>query len=227
MNKKTADYLMTGVFGFIFCICLLFIVKDIINYRSAQKEYKKLGLTFPLKNDRTVQNPGNDDTAVELKSSTTASKFEELYKINPDLVGILSIPSLNLLYPVVQGADNEKYLNITFEGKKNPAGCLFMDCQNNNTFMDDNTYIYGHNMKDGSMFGSLKKMTREDFDYKNASAYIITKSKTYSYKFEKAEVVNVNEYKASKNKQSALTLYTCWSNDKKRRLLVTFLRDEG
>ena len=225
MNKKKADTILYMIFGVIILICVIFIIKDVYDYESAEKEYKELSNGF----EYDEKEPGLIKTTVAKDkpgSGPSETYFDMLKRINPDLAGILSVPSLDLRYPVVQGKDNSKYLSYTFEGKKNPAGCLFVDCENDSSFSDGNTYIYGHNMKNGSMFGSLKNMTKEDFDRENARAYILTADKTIGYKFEKAEVVNINEYKAPSNAEGLLTLYTCWGNDKSRRLLVTFSKEE-
>lgn len=90
--------------------------------------------------------------------------FEKLYHINADVVGWIQLDEmLEIDYPLVQGQDNAKYLETTFDGKKNAAGCLFLDCKNKKDFSDQNTIIYGHNMKDGSMFGHLRKYREEAF----------------------------------------------------------------
>ena len=64
-------------------------------------------------------------------------------------------------YPIVQAADNDKYLHLTYEGNYNFAGTIFIDYENSSDFNDCNTLVYGHNMKNGSMFGQLKKIHRK------------------------------------------------------------------
>ena len=224
MNKNRPVNVLSGVFSIIILICLVLIIRDVCNYKSAEKEYKKLNNKM-ISSDKKHQ---TEEAVIKEDPECFADEtyFERLYKINPDLVGIISVPSLDLLYPIVQGNDNKEYLSYTFERKKNPAGCLFIDCENDSSFNDGNTYIYGHNMKDGSMFGSLKKMTKEGFDGSAAKAYITTRDRVICYKFEKSEVVKINEYKAPEKAEGLLTLYTCWGNDKSRRLLVTFTKED-
>lgn len=226
MLKGRSEFILTGIFSLIFCLCVVMIIKDIVDYKIAEKEYDGLkeGFIQDDQNKTLSSNPaGNGMVPLE---SNVAGNYDRLYEINHDLVCILSIPSLGLNYPVVQGTDNEKYLKYTFEGKKNPAGCLFMDYENDRSFADNNTYIYGHNMKDGSMFGSLKQMTKEGFDRSGAKAFITTKEGTCRYELEDVQVVDIESYKApDEGKKDLLTLYTCWGNDKSRRLLVTFHKD--
>lgn len=86
-----------------------------------------------------------------------------LYEENQDLVGWLSIAGMNIDYPVMQHDDNEYYLNHDFYGKEDKYGCLFVkDIADVNT-PADNFVIYGHNMKDGSMFGDLDLYKKEAF----------------------------------------------------------------
>ena len=110
-----------------------------------------------------------------------AADYDKLYEINNDLVCILSIPSLDLKYPVVQGSDNVKYLNTTFEGNKNPAGCLFIDYENSRDMTDPHTYIYGHNMKDGAMFATVHDFEDEDFFNDHPYVYVYTPDQELVY----------------------------------------------
>lgn len=108
--------------------------------------------------------------------------FDALETVNSDVTGWIYIPALDIDYPVVQGADNEYYLTRTFEKKENKAGAIFMDCGANAQMTDYNTLVYGHNMKNGSMFGKLKNFQRneslcEELPY----IFYFTKNKSYKY----------------------------------------------
>lgn len=91
-----------------------------------------------------------------------AVDFESLKAINPDVKGWLYIEALDISYPVVQGPDNDAYLHTTYEGTSNFAGSIFLDYQNQDDFSDGNTIVYGHNMKNLSMFGKLKQMKEQE-----------------------------------------------------------------
>ncbi len=88
--------------------------------------------------------------------------FDELRKVNEDIAAWIDFPGQNISYPVVQGSDNTHYLKYTFEGKRNAAGCIFVDSRNEGLLTDNNTIIYGHNMRNGSMFGLLKQYMEKD-----------------------------------------------------------------
>ena len=75
---------------------------------------------------------------------------------------------LGLCYPVCQGSDNEFYLTHGFSGKERLGGCLFLDSENGALLRDYNSFIYGHNMKDGSGFGSLLSYADETYGREHA-----------------------------------------------------------
>jgi sortase B len=214
------DKLLTIILYIVIGICILSAGKILYKRISAVKEYKKL--------DEMIQNDHIEKELYAADEKRTASEKPEtltdnrLKMINPDFIGILDVPDLGIRYPVVQGNDNEKYLNTTFEGKRNPAGCIFLDCENNPDMSDNNTFIYGHNMKDGSMFGSLKKLKTKEWTGKDVRAYFYTDSGSITYEFTGAEVMNVENIRELTNGEKNLILYTCWGQDQDRRLLAFF-----
>ena len=100
--------------------------------------------------------------------------FDKLLAINSDTVGWLKVPGTRIQYPVVQRKDDEKYyLKRDFNQKKNVMGWIYADSRNNLETLDDNTIIYGHNIKVGIQFGSLKNVLEESW-YKKEKNHIIT-----------------------------------------------------
>lgn len=97
--------------------------------------------------------------------------LREAYE-NPDIVGYIQIPNTNISYPVVQTGNNEFYLYHDLRWNRSLHGSIFLDYENNlYELWDDNTIIYGHNMRDGSMFHNIRHYFREDF-FRNHS-YIL------------------------------------------------------
>ncbi len=88
--------------------------------------------------------------------------FEALSRTNSDTVAWIRFDNAKINYPVLCPPENDvnKYLDTTFTGIKNPAGCIFTDPKQDQGFDNLNTFVYGHNMKDGSMFGTLKELYR-------------------------------------------------------------------
>lgn len=99
---------------------------------------------------------GSEPDQGKAKESTNpGADFAELEKINPDTVGWITADGSRIDYPVVQGRDNEYYLDHMFDRRENKVGAIFMDWRNTSDFSDKNTILYGHHMKDGSMFAGL------------------------------------------------------------------------
>lgn len=93
-------------------------------------------------------------------------EYEKIYAENEDLVGWLQIEDTSVNYPVLQSdteKDSQFYLTHSFAKKKDKNGSLFMDYRNDFLNRDTNLIIYGHNMKSGAMFGSLKKYLDEEY----------------------------------------------------------------
>jgi sortase B len=98
--------------------------------------------------------------------------FKELKNINSDTVGYVEVPNTNVDYVVVKGNDNEYYLKHDFNKGYNVAGWIFADYRNKVDGTDKNLVIYGHNTVDGSMFGSLSNLLKEE-NIKNENDLII------------------------------------------------------
>lgn len=141
-------------------------------YNKGDKEYQKI-------QDLVINTEKKDDT----KEETFSVDFEKLLEMNSDVVGWIRFdePS-EINYPVVQGRDNEEYLKRTFEANTNKLGTLFVDVNNPGDFSGRNTFIYGHNMKNGSMFAQLLKYKDDSFYKDHPYFYIYTpdgKVRTY------------------------------------------------
>ena len=100
--------------------------------------------------------------------------FSGLRGINNDVVAWLRCPGTIIDYPVVYGEDNEYYLDHLVNGTQNKAGSLFIDCRNMPDFSDRNTIIYGHNMRNGSMFRTITQFGNRNFFNAHPSMYLVT-----------------------------------------------------
>lgn len=99
------------------------------------------------------------------KQFTGVVDWKALKKVNPDVQGWLYQKGTVINYPVVQGTDNDTYLHTRFDKQWSGGGTLFVDCRMEKDFKGFNSIIYGHHMKDGSMFRSIRGYTKEDGYY--------------------------------------------------------------
>ena len=93
--------------------------------------------------------------------------FEKLAEINPDVVAWLEYKPMDIDYPVVQGKDNELYLNMMFDGTWGGTGCPFVDYVCEDPFKQFNTIIYGHHMYDGSVFAKFSRLKEISYAEEN------------------------------------------------------------
>jgi len=122
--------------------------------------------------------PVEDDPVVE---ELETLDLETLREVNPEVIGWIRIPDTKIDYPILQGEDNDYYLNHTWEGKTNSVGSIFMEYRNSADFTDYNTILYGHNMNDGSMFNNLRMYTTQEYWQKRPYVYVRTDSGVLRY----------------------------------------------
>lgn len=102
---------------------------------------------------------------VDPKQFTGVVDWKALKKVNPDVQGWLYQKGTVINYPVVQGTDNDTYLHTRFDKQWSGGGTLFVDYRMEKGFKGFNSIIYGHHMKDGSMFRSIRGYTKEEGYY--------------------------------------------------------------
>lgn len=175
--------------------------------------------------------------------------FKKLKEQNNETVAWIKVNNTNVEYPVLRATNNSFYLNHSFDKSKNSAEWIFADYRNKFDGTDKNIIIYGHNMRDDSMFGSLKNILNSDWydneENTNITLYTENEKSIYKvfsiYKIEsedyyiKTEFSNDNEFekfietlkkRSIKNfnidiskEDSILTLSTCANNNKYRVVL--------
>lgn len=118
--------------------------------------------------------------------------WQGLKKINEDVVAWIQLPAIDISYPVVQGEDNSYYLHRSIDGEELFSGCLFMDAYNNPDLQNYNTIIYGHNMRDGSMFAKLKEFDNPESWSDCPYFWIYTEHGEYLYRIFSSHRENVN-----------------------------------
>lgn len=128
------------------------------------------------------------ETETETEAETEAPyvspiDFETLWQQNPDTVGWVRIPDTMIDYPIVHDPeDNEHYLHTDFDGNKSVYGTIYLDCDSEPDFSGRNNPIYGHHMKDGSMFKGLEYFKKEDYFKEHQYFDIYTPERTIHLK---------------------------------------------
>ena len=107
--------------------------------------------------------------------------LSELQTRNPDMIGWIYIPDTNVNYPLLHAEDNDTYLRTTWEGKSNTAGSIFIEARCSPDLEDFNTIIYGHNMRNGTMFAALKQYSDHSYYEAHPYVYIVKNDAIYRY----------------------------------------------
>ena len=222
--RKLSIYQILG--GMLVATALAAFIAIWVSYTTGRNEYASLRqYVTVLSGGDAADTEKISDTVGEREESLQdipaeqlplSVDFDELKKINPDIVAWIAFDNIDISYPVVQ-RDNSYYLSHTFEGKENVAGCIFMDEQNTSDFSDNHTILYGHNMKNGTMFGMLKNYKEQEFLEENRYFTIYTPDAEYRYEISSVRTVSVENSLFTQTdlgeKDRVVTLSTCTYSD--------------
>ena len=137
--------------GFIFLSLLIaFIGSGFLLFQNVEDEYQYQQLEEQIEEEKEIL-------------EEEEYEFKELTEINDDTIGWITIAGTSIDYPIVQAGDNSYYLTHACNGDESKYGSIFMDYHNAADFSDDHTILYGHNMKNGSMFHDLNEYSNQDF----------------------------------------------------------------
>lgn len=193
-KKKKSDVLLTialVVAIAVFCYAAYNLYHIYTEYKKGTNEYNSIEEMAVTERDPDSTEVAGPDAQPKPPIDVD---FEKLKSINEDVIGWIYVDALpDISYPIVQGKDNQTYLHQTYEKNYNFAGTIFVDYENGRDFNDCNTLVYGHNMKNGSMFGHLKKFTEDEKLYNNDRYFwILTPDKNYRYEIISAYTTGVN-----------------------------------
>lgn len=160
-KRKSKSKLLTNIIICILAIVIVFCLFFLGNYYW--NSYQNKTLNDELKTTYYSETSEGTTGSAQSDSQDNRAQFQPLLKINPDVVGWVKIANTRIDYPVVQASDNEYYLDKNIYKKDAIAGSIFMDYRNKGDGSDKNMIIYGHYVKDGSMFRALQNYKDEAF----------------------------------------------------------------
>lgn len=201
-ERKLYRYIRRGLIA-VFAAVFLFSAYKIISYYAGNKESEdfnnELIEQFTVDVDDSGEDVGEGDGGeaeagqgntpaapeksgggyMKVDGETRRIDFDSLMKVNADATAWIYCPGTVINYAVATSHDNADYLHTLLNGKQNAGGTLFIDCRNSADFSDNNTVIYGHNMKNGSMFGTLQRYKKQSYYKEHPLMYIYTPSVNY------------------------------------------------
>ena len=126
-----------------------------VQYRKTNKDFEEKTKEIQEmveKGEPSFSTKTKDHKEFHEKEGVNIRHLQEKY---PDIIGWIRIPGTNIDYPIAQGKDNLFYLHHDYKGEKDPLGTVFMEVENQPDFQDQNTILYGHNVKSGKIFHEL------------------------------------------------------------------------
>lgn len=224
MSRKK-EYVLLVLLGVIVLAAGGYLFQVWEDYHEASAGYQKLQKFIIEKPDVEKKQEEKQENQGKPEENLTEIDFDGLRAINKDIVAWIQIPGIGVDYPVVQGKDNEHYLHYTFDGKANKAGSIFLDYRNRVDFADSKVILYGHNMKDGSMFSNLKKYQDENFRREQGRVLIYLPDRVLECEIVKCRQVSVRDsiYNVMQEKErnvlEQVILSTCSTVDNNRMIL--------
>ena len=186
-NKKKLFNVVMRIIELIFLILLVYSSINIFKWYNNNKENKQI--INEIAESVTI----NEDTNEEKKYKIN---FEELKQKNSDTVAWLKVENTNIEFPIVQANNNSYYLTHNFDKKYNVAGWIFADYKNKLDGTDRNIVVYGHNMRNNSMFGSLKDVITEEWYNNEENKYItfVTENEYQTYQVFSVYQIKTEDY---------------------------------
>ena len=169
-NPVLIIFLISVFLVFLFAAIQLGII--FFRYYKEDSAYSKL---------EAFANIGEETPFKENDTYVSPIDFSSLSELNPDVIGWIYFETMDVNYPIVQGEDNDFYLHHGFYKEENNSGCIFMDTESSPDFSSENSFIYGHNMKNQSMFARLNQYAEESFFQENKTFVIYTPTSMMRY----------------------------------------------
>lgn len=185
-RKSKIKDLVLFVFIIICIIGLIYSIFNIVKWKLENNRIERIQET--IKDSIIIDEPTKKEDSI---LDSYYIDFNELKKVNSELVGYIKVENTNIDSTIVKHSDNNYYLNHSFDKKWNLAGWVFAHYNNKYDGSDRNYVIFGHARKDGSMFGTLKNILTKDWQNTNNKIIFITENSKSIY-----EVFSVYKVKA-------------------------------
>ncbi|MBR5534854.1 MAG: class B sortase [Ruminiclostridium sp.] len=171
MKKRSVKCVLTVVFLLIFLGSGGFLAWKLADYWNGDRNYEKAA-QIAQEEQPAEQNEESSPAQVNLAA---------LQEVNHEVIGWLMIEGTEISYPLMQGSDNDYYLNHTWDGTRSAVGAIFLDCRNSSDLQDFNSVIYGHKMNNDSMFGLLHEYKNQGYWEAHPTLCLTTSSGVFRY----------------------------------------------
>lgn len=176
--------------GLAACVVLVYATMELAGYLKESSVSVNMKQSLILEAVSEKESPRDPTAATEPEGETAPTEeaaitapisvnFSYLAETNADIIGWLYSEDTPINLPVVQSKDNDYYLYRMIDGNWNSSGTLFADCRNARDFTDNSTVIYGHNMKNKEMFGTLANYKEQEYYEEHPEMWLLTPEGDY------------------------------------------------
>ena len=187
--KKWIRRIIVILLAAVFIGSTTYVLVILHQYRENDRRYAEMADSFteitaagngqPAEPDGSGAAQSSQVTASGQMTAPITVDFAGLKEVNEDIIGWLYCEGTAINYPVLQGEDNDQYLRNSYDGTYNAAGSIFVEALNRRDFQDSNTIIYGHHMKNGSMFAVLDEWADQAFYEAHPVMWLLTPERDY------------------------------------------------
>lgn len=192
--KKVMYRMVTGLLALLFVGSGVLCVRQLAGYRAGEQSYdtaREMAQSaaaqetvelpeesVPLESTPPQSGPNGSQTQQKPLAEEAQFLMEldlmALRQVNEDVLGWIFVPGSVIDYPLMEAETNSEYLDKAWDGTSSQAGAIFLECRNSRDFSDFNTLIYGHNMRNDAMFGSLHDYKDPDYWDSHSDIYLVT-----------------------------------------------------
>lgn len=183
--RKVVTIVLVCVLAAVACVSGYKIFQIMSEYRAGETTYDDLKVY--------VSTTATEDKKTDARPQKPIINFDELSDINSDVVAWIKLDNSVIDYPVVQCGDNDYYLEHLFNKQVNSSGCIFLDYRNSSDFTNRNSVIYGHHMKNGSMFSAITKYKEQSFFDEHPVFQLYTPDSSYEVEIFAGYVADVQD----------------------------------
>ena len=221
-KRKSSLIILSALLSGVLVTSGFMIVKELSSQQKEKEDFRKLAeIVTGIPTEHPETNTWLIDESVA-EETPIGQNLSKLFAMNADCIGWLCIPGTAVDYPVMHTPENpQKYLRRNFYGEYSQSGVPFLDGR---CSLDcDNLIIYGHNMKNGTMFSDLTRYADQSFRSEHPIIELVTAGGKQIYTVSDIRITDTSDKWYSEiNPKSGrfLTLSTCYGNSKNGRLLV-------
>lgn len=170
--KRIILKILIGIALAALIVCGAYFFYCYFDYQKSVGRMKEFEDHYVVKNH--ISSDASDSHNGDGDSSIQEIDWASLQNEVSNIIGWIEIPGMYISYPIVQGEDNEYYLHHNVDGEESGYGAIFLNCDNQSDFSDTHSIVYGHNMKDGTMFHNLNSYGNPEEFAASPDIYIYT-----------------------------------------------------